>query len=47
MVSPFPGAYWTGGSTQSSPSTRLIVVLLAFAGVLMGAFVLMLAHGVH
>lgn len=47
MVSPFPGAYWTGSSTESSPSTRLIVVLLGFAGVLMGAFVFMLARGVH
>lgn len=47
MVSPFPGAYGTGSSTESSPGTRLIVVLLGFAGVLMGAFVLMLARGVH
>jgi hypothetical protein len=47
IVSPFPGAYWTGSGTQSSPSTRLIIALLVFTSVLMGAFVFMLARGVH
>ncbi|QGZ57701.1 hypothetical protein [Paraburkholderia acidiphila] len=47
LFSPFPGAYSTGSDAQAVLSTRLVVVLLAFAAVLTGALLFMLVSGVH
>ncbi|WP_321914381.1 hypothetical protein [Paraburkholderia sp. J11-2] len=47
LISPFPGAYATGSAAQTELSTRIVVVLLAFAAVLTGALLFMLVSGAH